>query len=237
MVGTPSVPTIEACVHFLSMTDPTTEGLEATPAEIDGMVRNLCAYALGEPDPIQRYEGLTHQQVLFEGMVEAIRQERGRLVADLVVAGLSVTEVAARTSLRTVVKVRKLISFAGQTQRINEATAARKEAQRTAAAEAAREEAQRNSATAEADRHSATAEADRHSAGERSKPDPAGEKADRDPAGEKADRDPAGGKGERDSGTAEVTALPAHLAAPTGKRLLTPADLAALRLSESKVDN
>jgi len=115
---------------FLSMSDPTTDGLEPTPAEIDGMVRNLCAYALGEPDPIQRYEGLTHQQVLFEGMVEALRRERGRLVADLVVAGASVTEVAQQTSLGTVVKVRKLISLADQTQRVNEATAARKEATR-----------------------------------------------------------------------------------------------------------
>lgn len=152
------------------MTDPTTEGLDATPAEIDGMVRNLCAYALGEPDPIQRYEGLTHQQVLFEGMVEAIRQERGKLVADLVVAGLSVTEVAAQTSLGTVVKVRKLISLAGQTPRVNEAATARKEAQRAAAAE-------------------------------------------------------------------QAASLPEQLTAPAGKRLLTPADLAALRSSESKVEN
>lgn len=182
------------------MTDPTTEGLEATPAEIDGMVRNLCAYALGEPDPIQRYEGLTHQQVLFEGMVEAIRQERGKLVADLVVAGLSVTDVAAQTSLRTVVRVRKLISFAGQTPRVNEATAARKEAQRKAAAE----EAARN-------------------------------EAERDSEGGKPERDACGGKAERDSTAA--AALPEHLATPTGKRLLTPADLAALRSSESKVDN
>lgn len=112
------------------MSDPTTNGLEATPAEIDGMVRNLCAYALGEPDPIQRYEGLTHQQVLFEGMVEALRRERGRLVADLVVEGASVTEVSQRTSLGTVVKVRKLISLAGQTERVREAVAARKEAGR-----------------------------------------------------------------------------------------------------------
>ena len=142
------------------MTDPTTDGLEATADEIEGMVRNLCAYALGEPDPVQRYESLSHQQVLFQGMVEAIRRERGRLVADLIVAGATLTEVAGQTSLGTVVKVRKLLSLSGQTQRAREAVEARKE-----------------------------------------KPE-----------------------------EAEVDGLPTHLAAPSSKRLLTPADRAALGL-------
>ena len=177
------------------MSDPTTDGLDATPAEIDGMVRNLCAYALGEPDPIQRYEGLTHQQALFEGMVEALRRERGRLVADLVVAGASVTEVAQQTSLGTVVKVRKLISLADQTQRVNEATAARKEAARKA--EAARKE----------------------EAGRKGKP---GREEEADACQEKA--------GHRADAGAGTEPLPQHLAVPSGKRLLTPADRAALGL-------
>ncbi|HZM82190.1 MAG TPA: hypothetical protein VFC19_41250 [Candidatus Limnocylindrales bacterium] len=182
------------------MSDPTTDGLVATAAEIEGMVRNLCAYALGEPDPIQRYEDLTHQQVLFAGMVEAIRRERGKLVADLVVAGLSVTDIAAQTSLGTVVKVRKLISLADETQRVNEATAARK----AAAREAADREA--------ADREAAVREAAVREAADR-------EAADREAA--EVEETPA----------EEPASLPPHLAAPTGKRLLTPADRAALGLS------
>jgi len=57
------------------MKDPTTEGYEVSADEIDGMVRNLCAYALGEPHPLHRYLDLTHQQVLFDGMAEALRKE------------------------------------------------------------------------------------------------------------------------------------------------------------------
>jgi len=45
------------------MIDKTTEGFDATPGEIEGMLRNLCAYALSEPDPLERYVNLTHQQV------------------------------------------------------------------------------------------------------------------------------------------------------------------------------
>lgn len=173
------------------MSDPTTEGFEATPAEIEGMVRNLCAYALSEPDPIQRYVGLTHQQVLFEGMVEAIRRERGRVLADLVVAGVAATEVAAQANLGTVLKVRKLISAAGETQRVNEAAAARKAAERKSAE---RESAERKSA----ERKSAIAGKARARKAAADEPQPA--------------------------------PLPPHLAAPTGKRLLTPDDRAALGL-------
>lgn len=114
------------------MPDPTTEGFSATPAEIDGMVRNLCAYALSEPDPMQRYVDLTHQQVLFEGMTQAIFRERGRALADLLVAGVPIADVAAKTNLKTIPKVRKLIAAAGETERVREATA-RNAAERKAA--------------------------------------------------------------------------------------------------------
>jgi hypothetical protein len=107
------------------MTDLTTEGYTATAAEIDGMVRNLCAYALGEPDPLIRYADLTHQQVLFDGIVAAIRRERGRALADLIVAGTPVDDVAKKTNLATPARVRKLISAAGETQRVTAATARR----------------------------------------------------------------------------------------------------------------
>jgi hypothetical protein len=107
------------------MTDPTTDGYAATPAEIDGMVRNLCAYALSEPDPMQRYVDLTHQQVLFDGIVAAIRLARGRALADLIVDGMPLAEVATKTNLVTPTRVRSLISAAGETERVKQATASR----------------------------------------------------------------------------------------------------------------
>ena len=178
------------------MSDLTTEGYEATAAEIEGMVRNLCAYALSEPDPTQRYIELTHQQVLFEGMVESIRRERGRVLADLVVDGVPEAELAETTKLGTVLKVRKLISAAGQTQRVQEAAAARKAAEREAAL------ASKAAAKANPNRDangSANGYANGHANGH------------------------ANGSTEPE--------LPPHLAAPTGRRLLTQADLEALGLA------
>jgi hypothetical protein len=110
------------------MSDPTTEGYTVSAAEIDGMVRNLCGYALSEPDPLQRYLDLTHQQVLFDGIVEALRRERGRALADLVVSGTPVVAVAAKTNLGAVPKVRKLITLAGENDRVKAAAAAAKPA-------------------------------------------------------------------------------------------------------------
>ncbi|GAA1398157.1 hypothetical protein ACFQZ4_08890 [Catellatospora coxensis] len=110
------------------MTDPTTEGYTVTTAEINGMVRNLCAYALSEPDPLQRYADLTHQQVLFEGIVAAIQRERGRALADLAVSGVPLDEVAKKTNLAAVPRVRKLISLAGETERVRAAATAAKPA-------------------------------------------------------------------------------------------------------------
>jgi hypothetical protein len=103
--------------------DSTTEGYAATPAEIEGMVRNLCAYALSEPDPMQRYVELTQQQVLFEGMTQAISRERGRALADLLITGMPIADVAAHTNLKTIPKVRKLVGAAGETERVRAATA------------------------------------------------------------------------------------------------------------------
>ncbi|MEV4415972.1 hypothetical protein [Catellatospora sp. NPDC049609] len=119
------------------MSDPTTEGYTVSTAEIDGMVRNLCAYALSEPDPLQRYLDLTHQQVLFDGIIEAIRRERGRALADLMVSGMAVETVAAKTNLAAVPKVRKLITLAGETERVKAAAAAAKPAKSAKAAKAA----------------------------------------------------------------------------------------------------
>ncbi|BCJ74444.1 hypothetical protein CS0771_39880 [Catellatospora sp. IY07-71] len=120
------------------MSDPTTEGYTVSVAEIEGMVRNLCGYALSEPDPLQRYLDLTHHQVLFDGIVEALRRERGRALADLVVSGTPVEAVAAKTNLGAVPKVRKLITLAGENDRVKAAAAAAKPAKAAKAAKAAK---------------------------------------------------------------------------------------------------
>ena len=129
------------------MPESTTEGFFATPAEIEGMVRNLCAYALSEPDPMQRYVELTQQQVLFEGMTEAISRERGRALADLLVAGVPIADAAAKTNLKTIPKVRKMIALAGETERVKEATA-RNAAARKAAGKPGARKAATNGTTA-----------------------------------------------------------------------------------------
>jgi hypothetical protein len=96
------------------MTDKTTEGYTALPNDIGGMLRNLCAYALSEPEPLQRYVELTHQQVLFDGVVNAIRRERGRALADMSAAGKPIEDLASQVKL-TPPHVRALVKEAGLT--------------------------------------------------------------------------------------------------------------------------
>jgi hypothetical protein len=92
--------------------DKTTEGYAPTDGQVDGLVRNLCAYALSEPEAMQRYVELTHQQVLFDGMVSAIRRERARALVALAESGVPIAEVAQRAKL-TPQLVRSLVKDAG----------------------------------------------------------------------------------------------------------------------------
>ncbi len=126
------------------MKDPTTEGYEVRADEIDRMIRNLCAYALGEPDPWRRYLDLTHQQVHFDGMADALRKERGKALADLLIAGVSAEEIVERTNLTKALDVTKLIKAAGEAEHVKQALNAAANAGRKAAAQA-----KRSAATAE----------------------------------------------------------------------------------------
>lgn len=130
------------------MKDPTTEGYEVRPDEIDRMIRNLCAYALGEPDPMRRYLDLTHQQVLFDGMADALRKERGKALAALLIAGTTAEQIVERTNLTKALDVTKLVKAAGEAehvkQALNSTNAGRKAAtgaKRPAAGQAERHEA------------------------------------------------------------------------------------------------
>ena len=138
------------------MKDPTTEGYEVSAEEVDGMVRNLCAYALGEPHPLHRYLDLTHQQVLFEGMAEALRKERGKALASLLIAGATAEEIVERTNLTKALDVAKLVKAAGEAEHVKQALRATANAERKAAAEARKREA---AAAAEAKRSAAAAAA------------------------------------------------------------------------------
>ena len=123
------------------MKDPTTEGYEVSTAEIDGMVRNLCGYALGEPQPLHRYLDLTHQQVLFEGMAEALRSERGKALAALLIGGATAEEIVERTNLTKALDVTKLVKAAGEAEHVKQALRAAVSAERKAVAEAKKREA------------------------------------------------------------------------------------------------
>lgn len=200
------------------MSDPTTEGFTATEAEIEGMMRNLCAYALSEPDPLQRYVDLTHQQVLFDGIVAAIRRARGRALADLLVAGVPVAEVAKRTNLTTEPRVRKLISVAGETERVKAADTARRAADAAAKKAAANElAAQKKAAAGE------LAAQKKAAAGELAAQKAAARKA-------AAPQKPKAGPRKADQHLVPALAMVPTLEVPDGKRVLTPAERVALGL-------
>jgi hypothetical protein len=152
------------------MKDPTTEGYEVSAHEIDGMVRNLCAYALGEPHPLQRYLDLTHQQVLFDGIADALRKERGKALAALLIAGATAEEIVERTNLTKALDVAKLVRAAGEAAHVKQALSAAADAERKAAAEAKKREAaaaaevKRSAAAAAVAERKAAAEAKRQEA-------------------------------------------------------------------------
>jgi len=94
------------------MIDKTTEGITAEPAEVQAVLQSLCGFHLAERDALYRYTVLTREQVLYDALVQAIRRERGRALADLVAAGHTAAEVAAMTNLGTRQRVSRLIAVA-----------------------------------------------------------------------------------------------------------------------------
>jgi hypothetical protein len=92
------------------MIDKTTAGVTAEPAEVQAVLQSLCGFHLAERDALYRYTVLTREQVLYDALVQAIRRERGRALADLVAAGHTAAEVAALTNLGTRQRVQRFIS-------------------------------------------------------------------------------------------------------------------------------
>jgi hypothetical protein len=96
-----------------TVTDKSTAGHTASPDEVERMMRNLCAFALTEPDPMQRYLDLTHQQVVFDGVAAVLKRERGRALADLLEAGVPISTLMESTQL-TQPMIKSLVSGAGR---------------------------------------------------------------------------------------------------------------------------
>jgi hypothetical protein len=92
------------------MTDKTTGGYVADPADVDALLRNHCGYHLAEPDPLERYRELTQAQVLYDALAAAIRRERGRALAELAGAGNPPTRIAEMTRLGSRQMVQGLIA-------------------------------------------------------------------------------------------------------------------------------
>lgn len=94
------------------MIDKTTAGYTAEPEEVEAVLHNLCGYHLTERDALLRYEALTREQVLYDALVDAIRRERGRAVAEILAAGHKITQVAELTKLGTRQRVQRLVAIA-----------------------------------------------------------------------------------------------------------------------------
>jgi hypothetical protein len=100
------------------MIDKTTEGITAEPDEVQAVLQSLCGFHLAERDAVYRYTVLTREQVLYDALVQAIRRERGRALADLVAEVHTATQVAAMTNLGTRQRVQRLIALVATVEKV-----------------------------------------------------------------------------------------------------------------------
>jgi hypothetical protein len=92
-----------------AMVDPTTAGLEAESTQVAALLQIHCGYHLSEADPLRRYIELTHAQVLYAALVQAIRRERGKALADMIADGRPILEIAELTQLGSRQRVQALV--------------------------------------------------------------------------------------------------------------------------------
>jgi hypothetical protein len=91
------------------MVDPTTAGFEADSTQVAALLQIHCGYHLTEADPLRRYIELTQAQVLYAALVQAIRRERGKALADMIADGRSIPEIAELTELGSRQRVQALV--------------------------------------------------------------------------------------------------------------------------------
>lgn len=94
------------------MADHTTDGFEAEPTDVAGLLEHLCGDLLDEPDPLIRYTRLTAEQALYDGLVSAIKVERGKALRAMSDSGLTYEQIAASAGLGGKQRVSQLIAAA-----------------------------------------------------------------------------------------------------------------------------
>lgn len=88
-------------------------GYETEPSDVMALLDNLCGDLLAEPDPLIRYTRLSAEQALYDGLVSAIKRERGKALAEMKAAGdLTWQQVADAAQLGTYQRAQKLIANA-----------------------------------------------------------------------------------------------------------------------------
>lgn len=87
-------------------------GYDIEPHEVQALLTNHLGDVLAEPDALIRYEHLTREQALYDALVSAIKQERGRALAALA-EGRSKSQVAELAGLGTRQRVEQLIAAGG----------------------------------------------------------------------------------------------------------------------------
>lgn len=92
--------------------------LDAEPAEVEALLHNLCGDLLAEPDPLIRYTALTTQQALVDGVVSALKRERGKALGELNCYH-SLEAVAELVGLGSRQRVQQLIAAAQTTPEVH----------------------------------------------------------------------------------------------------------------------
>jgi hypothetical protein len=89
-----------------------TRGYEAEPHDTAALLDSLCGDLLVEADPLIRYVSLTVEQVRYDALVSAIKQQRGAALAELRATGLTWQQVADSAGLGTLQRAQQLAAAA-----------------------------------------------------------------------------------------------------------------------------
>lgn len=83
---------------------------EAERHDVEALRDNLLGDLLGEPDWLIRYESLTKEQALYDGLVGEIKKLRGQALAEGRDSGMSLEAVTEAAGLGTYQRAQQLIA-------------------------------------------------------------------------------------------------------------------------------